>query len=584
MKKMLAVLLVTAPALVAAQGPAPQRSGQAAAPSAATVPDANAKGTAIIRGRILLGDGRPGRRAAVRLQPPGDSAPRVVSADLAGRYEFTEVRLGEYRVSAGKPGYLGLEYGQRRTQEPGALLTIKAGETLDRIDMTLPASGAITGRVMDEYGDPIQAVDVTLWQPVFAANRRQLVPVPGIGGGATNDQGRYRLYAVPPGQYVVVARPADAPVPPGYTSTYFPGNPHASGAKPVTVGVSQEVAGVDIPLARVTGARLSGVVVDSTGKPIMARVSLIPALRSGGSVMVDWMSKVSDHDGRFEIASVSPGEWVLQAAAVAALSSRQQEGEFVSQHVSVSGADLRDLHLQLSAGSHVAGHIVFDGVGSADPAAVRIGTVPADVDRAPFMGRPVALPNGIVTGTPALVTSPATATAEVKPDGSFELDALNGPRRFRLIRAPASWSVKTIRANGRDVTDEPLSFGRKDESLTDVEIVLTNRAASVAGVVTDARGRPAAGSVVLAFATDPDRWYQGSRFLAFTRAGSDGSFAVVDLPQGEYHVAAIDWMQGSDSYGEWQDPEFLASIAPRATRIILADGQAMSATPRLIVR
>ena len=508
----------------------------------------------------------------------------MVSADLAGRFEFTEVREGEYRLSAGKPGYLALEYGQRRPQEPGAILSIKAGQTLERIDVTLPASGAISGRILDERGDPVADVPVTLLQAVFAANRRQLLPVSAIGGRTTDDQGRYRLFALPPGQYVVVAHPIDALLPPGYASTYFPGAPNASGAKPVMVGVSQEVVSIDVALARAATSRLSGIVVDSTGKPTLARVALIPTSRSGGSAAGEWVSKVTDPDGGFQIAAAS-GEWLLQAAAAPAASSRpQQEGEFVSQVVSVNGADRRDIRLQLSAGSHVAGRVVFDGVGTPDPNGLTIGTWPADADRAPFMTSVVALPNGVVTGTPAPGTSPTTATTQVRADGTFELNGLNGPRRFRLVRAPASWSVKAVRANGRDVTDEALPFGRKDESLTDVEIVLTNRAASIAGVVMDARGQPAADSTVLVFASDPARWFQGSRYLAFARATSDGSFIVEHLPSGEYYVAAVDWMQGNESYGEWQDPEFLTSIAPRASRILLADGQPGSTTTRLIIR
>ena len=582
--KILPALLVCAPALVVAQGPGRQRPGQVA-PTAARPSDPSAKGTAIIRGRIFLGDGRAARRAAVRLLRPGDSTPRLVSADLTGRYEFTEVRAGEYRVSAGKPGYLGLEYGQRRPQEPGTLLAITAGETLDHIDVTLPASGAISGRVVDEHGDPVEGVAVTLMQSMFAGNRRQLITLPAIGGRATDDQGSYRLFAVPPGQYVVVANPVDAVLPPGYAATYFPSSARASGAKPVTVGVSQATVSVDIALARVATAQLSGIVVDSTGTAAMARVSLIPALRSGGSGIVESLSKVSDREGHFEIASVAPGPWVLQAVAVAAPGPRPpQEGEFVSQLVLASDAGLRDIRLQLSAGSRVTGRVVFDGTGSGDPAAVTIGTLPADPDRAPFMIGVVALPNGVVMGTPATATSPATGTAQVQSDGTFQLDGLNGPRRFPAGKSAGSWSVKAVRVNGRDVTDEPLSFGRHDESLSDVEIVLTNRAASIAGVVADAPGQPAAGCAVIVFASDANRWYQGSRFLAFTRARSDGTFDVADLPPGDYYAAAVDWMQGNDSYGEWQDPAFLTLIAPRAARVLLADGQATSVTPRLIVR
>jgi len=42
--------------------------------------------------------------------------------------------------------------------------------------------------------------------------------------------------------------------------------------------------------------------------------------------------------------------------------------------------------------------------------------------------------------------------------------------------------------------------------------------------------------------------------------------------------------RGTEGFGEWQDPAFLNLLAPRATSVTLAEGQAVSMTPRLIVR
>jgi hypothetical protein len=74
--------------------------------------------------------------------------------------------------------------------------------------------------------------------------------------------------------------------------------------------------------------------------------------------------------------------------------------------------------------------------------------------------------------------------------------------------------------------DTPLSFGTKDESLTSVDVILTSKAAGLAGSVTDAAGRPATDYTVLVFSTSADRWYQGSRFFTFTRPKTDGRFAI----------------------------------------------------------
>ena len=568
MRVLLAVLLAGS-ALVRAQTPSSLTPGQAAVPPApAPGSGQTAKPTGIIRGRILTANGRPARRASVRMLPPTGGFPRSIAADLEGRYEFTEVSAGDYRISAGKPGYVALEYGQQRPFEHGKVLTIRNAETLEKIDITLPASGAISGRVVDANGDPVEAIDVRLMQLQFGANRRRLMPVAGVGRRLTNDQGEYRLYGVPPGQYIVVASVANPPgaqtsvlLPPGYAATYFPGTPSASDARLVTVGLSEQIDAIDVTLARVATARLSGTVVDSLGKPIGAGLLMSRSQRSG-DVTVEPSVTRSGADGRFDIRNVPDGEWVLQVITGGDV-NRGQEGEFASRFVTVNGADVTDIRLQTSIGSRIEGHIVFEGSGTADPTGVTVTTLPADFDRAPLIG-----PSAMATG---------------KPDGTFVLNGLNGPRRL-LLHAGKSWSLKAIRANGRDVTDEPLSFGTKDESLTDVEVVLTNRAAGITGSVTDARGRAVTDYTVIVFATKADRWYQGSRFFTFTRPKADGAFSVADLPSGEYYVAAVDRLQGTEGFGEWQDPAFLQSIVPRATRLTLVDGQRVSVTPRLIVR
>ena len=42
-------------------------------------------------------------------------------------------------------------------------------------------------------------------------------------------------------------------------------------------------------------------------------------------------------------------------------------------------------------------------------------------------------------------------------------------------------------------------------------------------------------------------------------------------------------MEGAEGWGEWQDPEFLRSIEPAATKLTLADGQS-AVTLRVLVR
>src|SRR6266536_3760212 len=108
----------------------------------------------------------------------------------------------------------------------------------------------------------------------------------------------------------------------------------------------------------------------------------------------------------------------------------------------------------------------------------------------------------------------------------FEMAGVNGPRRLQLVQAPAGWMVKEIRVNGIDVTDRALPFGKREQSLSDVEVVMTDRVSQVNGAIQDDRGRGVSGARVVIFATDRERWYQASRYLQIAAAQTDGAFTI----------------------------------------------------------
>ena len=163
------------------------------------------------------------------------------------------------------------------------------------------------------------------------------------------------------------------------------------------------------------------------------------------------------------------------------------------------------------------------------------------------------------------------------------MKGINGPRRLELVRMPPEWALKEIRVNGIDATDRVLPFGRINQSLTGVEVVLTDRINTIAGTVADDRGQLAPGSSVIIFSVDRDRWYSSSRFLRIAAAGAGGAFSVAGLPYGSYYAAAAD-KPPNDGDDAWQDPEFLRSLVTRASSVTLGDGQTVSLNLRLTAR
>ena len=165
-------------------------------------------GTARIRGRIVAADtGQPLRKALVRAVSAEIRENRQATTDNNGVYEITEMPAARYQLTATKGSFVQLQYGQSRPFEPGKPLEVGDGQVIEKVDFSLPRGAVITGRVLDEAGEPATEVQVAAMRYGYAQGRRQLV---SAGRNAvTNDIGEYRIYGLPPGQYDVSGDPSN---------------------------------------------------------------------------------------------------------------------------------------------------------------------------------------------------------------------------------------------------------------------------------------------------------------------------------------------------------------------------------------
>ena len=374
------------------------------------------------------------------------------------------------------------------------------------------------------------------------------------GSRPTDDLGRYRLAGLPPGDYVLAAVvgqivgiqiSADLP---GYATTFFPGTVSAPEGQPVSVRAAQDVSGVDFSLVRIRTARVSGRATDAAGEPITGGIALMPSRRSAAVVPTTTGARI-ERDGRFEFTNVAPGEYVLQAQRHR--NAAWNEGESSIQYVTVNDADVTDLEIHTSFGSHVTGRFVVEG-GTVKPSQLELSPMAVDPDLSPTFGGP-------------------PARALIGDDLAFELAGLRGPRRLQLLRLPPGLALKAVRANGVDVTDAVLPFGRLNDSLEDVEVTLTNQVTEITGVVADAHGRAVDGAAVVVFGVDESVWYARSRFVATATADREGRYRIEALPAGEYYAATVPRAR-VDLRRDTEDPDFLESLATDAVRVTL--GQA----------
>ena len=513
------------------------------------------QGTASIRGLVTSTDtNSPVRRAQVRATSPDTRSARLSTTDADGRFELRDLPAGRWTISASKGGFVTQQFGQRHPFESVEPIDISDGQRFTA-NFTLSRGSAITGRVSDEFGDPITGARVQVLRSQVQQGRRRLVPT--ANGAQTDDTGAFRVFGLAPGEYYVAASlqaaPADSSTNPvSYAPTYFPGTGNIADAQRITLTLGTEQSGINFVLQPVRAVRVSGTVVDSNGAPTQALLNLTPAgFGDDGGLQLGNPARVLP-DGSFTILNVVPGEYVL---TVNGRPNGNATPEVASMPVTVGNDDLAGVSIATSKGGTIRGTIVADN--NAKVATTNIQVSVQALRPAPGNFQP---------------------RTQVSSGGTFELNGLIGAQVLRVDRLPDGWTVKSIRANGRDITDTALEF-RGSEAAT-VQVVLTNRISEVSGAVK-ANGQPVTSASVVLFPEDAAQWVFPSRRVRMVRVDQTGVFRAQSLPPGERYLAvAVDYLE----QGEFQDPLFLERMRGRATAFSLTDGENKNVDLTLVER
>jgi hypothetical protein len=528
-------------------------------------------GTASIRGRVInLTTGTPIRRASIQAsylvaEGRGETVRqgRSVTTDENGGFELAGLAAGRWNLRASKTGYVEQQYGQRSAFSSADPITLAEGQRFVA-DFRLSRGGAISGRVVDEFGDPLAGANVTALRlqssPDGARTARTGTSVP------SDDNGTYRIFGLPPGQYYVsvndpsAARMIVLSSPDGnsgavqieanafvlgerieairtssgertsYAPTYYPGTADITEAQRLTLGLGEEQVGINLTIVPIRAARITGRVMGSNGSPLRAQVSLTSQMGQGFSPSGG--RNGSSSDGAFTLNNIPPGTYTLN---VLGPNVGAAPPEVAAIPIVVSGQDILDLTVITGSGASVQGMIVADGGGRLPASRLRITANPAS-------------------------RSPATWTPRVdaNENGTFALEGLVGIYTLRFDNLPSGWMVKTVTANGLDVSDAAIEFQPADRVTVRVE--LTDRVTQVSGSVRPTRDIK--GGTVVVFPDEPSKWTSTSRYVKTTGVGADGRFSISGLPpHSRYLALAVDFIEP----GEAQNPEFLQRATAAAT-------------------
>ena len=500
-------------------------------------------GTSVFRGRVVAADSnQPLRNATVIAFSDTLRLTWATLTNADGRYEMNNLPAGQYAVSATKVNYTWVARGSDRTMGIGAPIRVADGQAVEGLDLQLQRAGVLTGRILDEFNEPVVGARVSVVRFQSVQGQRRLTPGRST---MTNDIGEFRLFGLLPGEWYLSAShnmqwlaTNDRSV---YLETYFPGTSNPVEAQELTIVPGQVLSGLAMTLRPVRAARISGVVLDSQGLPI-ANADVIATQRFGQRLSLGQTRAGSD--GSFVIGGVPPGEYTLRGGLSIALA------ESAMLNLAVTGDDIAGVELIAAPPSLLRGRLVLT---STTDAVAR----PSTIGMTAFL----------VEGEQGLtwMVDGGQAFATVKDDSTFEIKVPQGHTVIRLAGTP-EWRIKRARLNGVDVTEHGFDVPAGG-ILSNLDVEVTNIVTQLSGTVaTTGDGRPR-NSVIL-FAQDPKLWGFPSRHVAQAAVDREGRYQVRVIPGRYYAIALADVDQN-----EWNTPDFLTTLRDRAVALSIDEGE-----------
>ncbi len=510
-----AALVIASMAQTPASGSAPADKKQ---PDPCTVSGrvvTAAEGAPIKSARVGLVEHDAGRQTQVY----------AASTDNDGRFEIKKVDSGRYEFAASHTGYISQRYQSKGTGG-GAILALAPGQAVNEVLFRLVRAAVITGRVIDEAGEPMLGVAISVLQKPSAEDIEEAGPkgktqeLSEMASGTTDDRGDYRVFGLKPGDYYIRATETDRPGWPvtsdgvdwtiqqelgsQYAPLYYPGVAQLDQAQVVSLRGGEEVQ-ADFAMRHIKTMEISGRVIAADGSPAThAFVNLsVPEVS-------DWsrMGVGTDGKGEFTIKGVPPGSYILSAQ------QRDEDKHYEArQKLEVGEEKLGSITLAFARGVTISGHVIAASAGANALDRIRVYLSPVEED----------------DGT--------HAWAKVEKDGSFQLkDVVDGSYVLHVFPVEQGWFVKSARQGGEDVYQKGVQV-EKGASAGRLEIVLGSDGAQLEGSVTDKdHDQPIAGAQVrLKF--DPETPYnRGHGHIINT--DQNGHFTFDSLPPGKYSVVA----------------------------------------------
>jgi protocatechuate 3,4-dioxygenase beta subunit len=516
-----------------------------------------------IAGTVLSANtGEPLKKAHVVLRGQGQEPnkhPLTATTDASGHFSIDKIPADRYDLVIGRANYLEMQYGQDQPDKSGATLSLAPGQKITDLLFRLHRTAVITGRVLDEDGDPVREVEVV------AGARTVVRGKPKIEFGeraSTNDLGEYRVTDLAPGRYLIVANPPRrmwnlSEQGDDYVPTYYPRTTDSVRASTIEVKSGDEITGIDLVLASKLPTRtyqIRGRVLNSLTEDAGAQivVMLYPRGNRDVDLASDDKQAITDmKTGAFEIKDVAPGQFVA-----AAISFGEGRRHGATQNVDVIASDVDAVSLVLTRGIDIPVRVALEGK-SAASADIIVSLIPSeDEGNINFAG---------------------ARRAVQQPDRSFVLkDVDDGSYSLNISSPCRECYLKSASANGVDLLERGVQVA-SGEAPSPISLVYSSNSGTLTGAVTNKDDLPAPGAlVVLVPESSP---HQKPESYKTSTTDQYGHFEIRGVPPGHYQAFAWE-KDDEDSYG---DPAFRKPFERMAECFDIAGNEQKTVQLKMIV-
>jgi hypothetical protein len=482
-----------------------------------------AQQTGTVSGKVVNSvTGEAVKKAVVTLRSANGESPFVAGSDQSGKFVFDNVPPATYIASAQAEGY-------SNTGSSGKPIAVAAGQAVEDVQVRIPPLAAISGKVLDEDGQPMAGVMVSASRYTSTNLGKSLM----MGSTAqTDDRGEYRIFGIQPGRYLLVAIAHGGPraeqganvhstVPEeGYEPVYYPGVTDLSQAPLQELQPGAEWAADfklrHLPVYHIRG-HVTGLTTRGRGNSVFAwrceQEQLSMPLTAGAQLGARLA------DSRFDISGVVSGTYCVRVQGLI-------------QTVTVKDADVDGLEWTLAPSFTVSGALTIEGTPPVLPPQLNIGLIS--------------------------VSAQESAQGAVKSDGSFQIENIYpGAYSIQAPQAPSLY-VKSILYGSQDVTNGLIPAVQPGAAL-----IITMGADPGEIDITVQPGNADAGVPVLIGVFPEDAYAARLDMQRLAPSSAGGALTLANIAPGIYKVFALQ----SEDFGDLYNLDLRKLLEAKATAV-----------------